>query len=257
MLCVWSKLLNDKMKGIITESTIKNNLVQHLIKYKNYVSCYEAKIKKCPSDSIQNEIDSYKCSSYRKNLKLKQLVSECLNGSFTNQEMNSWIIREWGGIGSFKDSDSNQAKMVKFGSDLFNHNNDVKISAISSLSKVASFVKPQEYFIYDSRTIFSLNWLLYLSDSKKFFFKPNGRNNYLIDNDYRDIVLNEYGSDFPTSVNIETYLNYCALINDLYDEVFEEDKDNRQPYKMEMLLYQIAPNIIVDEITDFRNNNVK
>ena len=245
------------MKEIITEFTIKNNLVQYLIKYKNYISCYEAKIINCPCDSIQNEIDSYHGSSYRKNLKLKQLISAYLNGCFTNQEMNFWIIRKWGGIGSFNNLDSNQDKIVRFGLNLSNRNNDVSISTISSLSKVASFVKPQEYFIYDSRTVFSLNWLLYLSDSKKYFYKPNGRNNYLIDNDYRDIVLNEYGSDFPTSVNIETYLNYCALINDLYDEVFEEDKNNRQPYKMEMLLYQIAPNIIVDEITDFRNNNVK
>lgn len=229
------------------DTLVKNKLIKHLVKYKNSLCDYDAKIINCPCVMIQDAIDNFNGCSFKKNLKLKELLSGYLNGSFDNRELNFWIIRIWGGIGRFKESEDNQLKIKSFGNDLLNNKN-VTISTIASLSKVASFVNPQKYFIYDSRALFSLNWLLFVSDSCEYFFKPSGRNKNLGKYDLASIINEETGIAIPRSISIETYLNYCYLINELYDEVFKEDKNNRQPYKMEMLLFQIAPNEIVKEI---------
>ncbi|MGP9668408.1 hypothetical protein ACT3TV_09865, partial [Psychrobacter sp. AOP31-A1-22] len=37
---------------------------------------------------------------------------------------------------------------------------------ISSLSKVASFLDPEKYFIYDARVAYSLNWLILKYENK-------------------------------------------------------------------------------------------
>ena len=75
-----------------------------------------------------------------------------------------WIINTWGGISAFKDGDKTRAKIQEFAktyekeeisSDLF--------AVISSLSKLAAFWDYERFAVYDSRVIFSLNWLLFLT----------------------------------------------------------------------------------------------
>jgi hypothetical protein len=157
-----------------------------------------------------------------------------------------WIIQKWGGIGSFKKNDRNDKKIVKFLAEL----NQGKLTkptfeCISSLSKVASFLDPENYVIYDSRVIYTLNWLLFnLENGATLFPQPNGRSSDLAKFDMQTIFrLSKKKVNYKS--HKDAYHDYCSLIKKLNKGVFGE---NSKPYLLEMLLFMIAPTWTVSSI---------
>ncbi|NVJ66198.1 MAG: hypothetical protein HWE16_06895 [Gammaproteobacteria bacterium] len=113
--------------------------------------------------------------------------------------------------------------------------------SISSLSKIASFSYPDDYVIYDSRAIYSLNWLLFkYSKSKKLFPQPKSRSPVL--NRYDLNTVFELSNKEVTYYSYkEAFHKYCKLIKQL-------SINQEEPYILEMLLFSIAPDWVPEDL---------
>ncbi|WP_166333016.1 hypothetical protein [Sphingobacterium chungjuense] len=169
-----------------------------------------------------------------------------------------WIINIWGGIGSFKRSQKNTARISKFLYSL--HSNRLTtdlFSVISSLSKIGSFSDAENYFVYDSRTVYTFNWLILKADiaEPRFFPMPDSRNaklklfdlNTIIALKYKDRILqipNNYSITPLLFTRDQAYFTYCKLIKYLHQYVLIE-----QPiWTVEMLLFSMADHQIFKEV---------
>lgn len=166
-----------------------------------------------------------------------------------------WIINRWGGIGSFKDNDRNKARIDKLQIALPKRVfTKESFSVVSSLSKVASFMNHEEYFVYDSRVIYSLNWLILKAKLKEpqFFPMPEGRGTKLTMFDlqtiinlyYKDNILDKEWKSKTFIDPKHAYFVYCDLIKKLSKRIFPAYK----AYYLEMLLFVIADRQIFDEL---------
>jgi hypothetical protein len=100
-----------------------------------------------------------KGNAFENNIALKTSLKSHLRCN--GYSMEYWIIQKWGGIQGFKKNSKNDHKITKLYEQLDKGSFSRNIfEVISSLSKIASFANPSEYAIYDSRALFSLNWLL-------------------------------------------------------------------------------------------------
>jgi len=180
--------------------------------------------------------------TYLRNIYLKENFNKVLQNDL-NLENHYWIIQEWGGIKSLKQNDRNDEKINKFKKQLPTGKLTKEIfSLISSFSKLASFIKPNEYAIYDSRAIYSLNWLLFnFTDETELYPQPSGRNPKLSQYDL-STIFNLTKKDITYKSHKTAYFEYCELLKFLSKEVYDEDK----PYKIEMLLFLIAPTKIIE-----------
>jgi len=194
----------------------------------------------CPID-IPSE---YK-DGYSKNIFLKENISRVIL-SDKSLASHYWSIQDWGGIGSFKKNEKNDLRIHKF-FDQLNKKTLTKNSfeCISSLSKVAAFAYPAEYAIYDSRAIYSLNWLIFNhSKLAELFPQPIGRSAELSKYDMQTIFrLTTRKIDYLS--HKVAFHRYCELMKMLACEVFGSGS---KPYKAEMLLFMVAPSKIVSQI---------
>ena len=131
-----------------------------------------------------------------------------------------------------------------------------------------------DFIIYDSRVIYSLNWLIFRFNKKynkteKYFFQPSGRNRLLtllpvdsiinfgnieylnVDNKGDNIFGDIY---FQKS---ECYSKMCELTKNLNKLIFKDTEiqiknmkiqAEKYPFFIEMLLFQIADDIIFNDI---------
>ena len=180
--------------------------------------------------------------TYLKNIYLKENFNKVLQNDL-NLENHYWIIQKWGGIKSLKQNDRNDEKINKFKKQLPTGKLTKEIfSLISSFSKLASFINPNEYAIYDSRAIYSLNWLLFnFTDETELYLQPSGRNPKLSQYDL-STIFNLTKKNITYKSYKTAYFEYCKLLKFLSKEVYGEDK----PYKIEMLLFLIAPTKIIE-----------
>ncbi|MDR2060140.1 MAG: hypothetical protein LBQ29_01910 [Acinetobacter sp.] len=182
-------------------------------------------------------------SIFEQNIYLKHNFNSLLNSD--DLAGRYWLIQEWGGIRSFKQNPKNDLLLLKFESELTKGAlTRTTFSVISSLSKVASFMDHQAYAGYDSRVIYSLNWLMFkYSTLKEFYPQPIGRNA-----DITQYELNTIFNLFDGPVNYKThriaYHDYCQLMKKLSMEVYAKS----EPYWAEMLLFILAPKYIVNDI---------
>jgi hypothetical protein len=196
-----------------------------------------------PIDIPQDITDAFSRNIYLKENLAKKLENELSNDN--KLDAHYWIIREWGGIKTFQINEHNNQNIREFRKQL-NHNRLKRsiFNLISSLSKLAAFWYPAKYSIYDSRAIFSLNWLIFRhSNNRRLFPQPIGRSKVvsmydtatlfrLSDQDYTD-------RDWKTS-----YHEYCELLRHLAKEALNKDR----PYYVEMLLFVSASTFIVEDI---------
>lgn len=184
-------------------------------------------------------------SGYLKNIYLKDNFKETIRGDKTLGS-HYWVVQDWGSIGSFKKNDKNNIRIKNFLRELENNSlTRNTFECIPSLSKIASFINPDKYSIYDSRAIYTLNWLIFNhSSSTELFPQPIGRSAELSKYDMQTI-FRLTKRQFSYRSHKVAFHQYCALLNKLAPQIFGED---RKPYKVEMLLFMVAPTKIVSQI---------
>ena len=74
-------------------------------------------------------------------------------------ELCLWIIRDWGGIKTGKNEDTLELIKTSLSQKEF------QFKRIASSSKIASFMYPDRYAIYDSRVAYTLNWIILSEDA--------------------------------------------------------------------------------------------
>lgn len=194
----------------------------------------------CPLTIPNDIVINFECNFF-----LKENLYTVLNQD-NALSIYYWVIQEWGGIKSFKRHEKNDAKILKFLNELDNNSlTKISFERISSFSKVASFIKPKDYVIYDSRVIYALNWLLFnYAPNEMLFIQPEGRNSELAKYDMQTIFRLS-GQKYKYRGHKKAYQEYCELIKALSIVVYGKGS---QPYLLEMLLFTIAPDFIVKDI---------
>ncbi len=203
-----------------------------------------------------------------KEVALKFIVSEGLNDTDTDKELIAkWIIKIWGGIKGIKDPTINN---------IVNNleKEEYAFRNISSWSKVHSFKNIDADVIYDSKVIYSLNWLLFQLNDAKFFLQPEGRNkrlttfpmNAIINFKYNyKIDMNKKGSKVFEDIYLkenEVYRKYRALVSSLNEKLWDDATiDLTQiigekiylkdyPFFTELLLFNMADDVVVNDIRE-------
>lgn len=192
-------------------------------------------------------------NNFFRNVKLKELIKRKANGSYEETALNFWIINEWGGIKTFKKNEENIKKIKRYSDQLSERKlKKDNFNTISSLSKISSFIDPDNYVIYDARVIYALNWLiLTTTNDLKFFPMPSSRNKKLTDFDLSTIINLIHVDKYNQNVNLyydyrTAYFKFCDLIKSLSVAIFEDP--TIKPYNLEMLLFVTADKEVSEEI---------
>lgn len=224
---------------------------------KSYEKVFEydnSKLKSKLSADDEKRVEEQE-TEFEKNRLTKILVSKKFNKKISLEDAY-WIINVWGGIGSFKKNEKNDNKIAKFLAKLETENLKLtkkEFGTISSLSKLSFFYDIEKYCIYDSRVIYTLNWIIFKSKESnlKYFPMPTGRNkiiaNYPINSIIKFTLLEQDKtsfSDFYYS-HKEAYRRYNELMRDLSKKIFQEEK---YPFFAEMLLFGIADKYVFEDI---------
>ena len=190
------------------------------------------------------EIPADITGNYRKNIFLKEHLGQLLNKD-ESLDAHYWLIQEWGGIRNFKKNGKNSEKIRDFITSLLNKKLTLQtFSTISSLSKVAAFLEPDLYSIYDSRVIFTLNWIILNNIEKPFLFpQPPSRNAVVSGIEIETLALFSK-IQYSTISKKTAYFEYCNLLKEIATELNDETK----PYDIEMALFVAAPSVIADDI---------
>ena len=181
---------------------------------------------------------------FSRNIYLKENLASLLKSDH-ELKIHYWIIRDWGGIRTFQVGDRNNERIKIFKEEISRGKlTRATFASISSLSKLSSFWEPTRYAIYDSRAVFSLNWLIFRYCEKKHLFpQPTGRSTAISDYDTQTLFrLSKTEHQYRSHKT--AYHDYCTLLQDLSKEIY----DNRKPYFVEMLLFLAAPGNIIDDI---------
>jgi hypothetical protein len=198
-------------------------------------------------ENVPIDIPKEIVGAFNRNIYLKEHLAQALEND-NNLELHYWIIREWGGIKAFKVNKRNSLEIKEFRRQLSQKRlRRSTFNLISSLSKLAAFWYPGDYSIYDSRAIFSLNWLIFrYSNHRRLFPQPLGRNTAVSMYDTATLYRLS-GLDFSERDWRTAYYEYCEFLQYLSREALH----NERPYYVEMLLFIAAPQFIVEDI---RNN---
>lgn len=214
----------------------------------------------------ENGKEKKKENLFEQNKLLKENLKECFNSPDFEQNklrLVNYIINTWGGIQEIKEDEKSGEKhsrkklifddiaSVKQPSaeQSTDQVKEMRISGdyISSRSKVLSFLNPEEYVICDSRVIFSLNWLLFITRTKtrtkeQFvqFSKLEPRNKtckaYSL-----SYLLEKYNLQ-PAEEKTQ-YKEFIEVIKALTDELKKKQGNAWEIYCTEMLLFQIADDL--------------
>lgn len=183
-----------------------------------------------------------------------------------------WIATNWGRVDR-RASDNAELNLLIDKADS-NHlaGTMFDIKRIATWSKYIAFRHPEERAIYDARTAFSLNWLIYESGGKKFFPFLTGENTLLSALDYRlwlatktlgpDSILaslkKEINGNLKKSRTVgqsikEISINpnyaygvYCELLKRVANKLYPGDPWGLT--KVEMVLFSIASTSIALDV---------
>lgn len=179
---------------------------------------------------------------YEKNIQLKEILQQyfCSDDGGDNQKnenLAKWIVKDWGGISSMEDFEPIFNDIKLFYSDKDKLENIKLLDAVSSRSKVLSFLSPQEYVICDSRNIFALNWMFYFAQYDKdkiHLFKPLPA---------RNTTIPKYSIQTIANIVFEKEIEYSFVkYSDFCDTIKEITKKLKcnAIYKTEMKLFSIS-----------------
>jgi hypothetical protein len=214
------------------------------------------------SDKIFNsaETEQFKTDKnpFDQNVRLKWILSEKYKNNTEQNFIDFWIINNWGGIRGFKQNDRNVEKIKQYKRQLEKRKLTKEcFSTISSLSKVSSFLDPENFVIYDSRVIYTLNWLILTCENQsglkeKYFPMPSGRNKIIVDFDINTIVNLSHISEYEKQTELYikeqfAYFEFCDFIKSNTKLIYGE---NAKPYELEMLLFTLADKEIFKELKE-------
>mgnify|MGYP003581797343 FL=1 len=217
---------------------------------------YEFPIDKNIFSEIEIKNLSKAKNIYESNVMLKNIIEKKYKNIINTEKVDFWIINEWWWIKSFKMNQYNIDKIRKFKIQLWkNKLSKDSFNTISSLSKIASFLRPKDFVIYDSRVIYTLNRLILKYENResltyKYYPIPNGRNKIISDFDIKTIINLKHIKNYINNENVyipeqEAYFKYCDFIKSTVNQVFWP---NAEPYELEMLLFTIADKEIFQDI---------
>ncbi len=188
-------------------------------------------------DSLPIDIPPEINGAFERNLYLKENLKDAFNDD-ADLQTSLWIIQEWGGIKTFKNTEQNRNRIKTLYKQLDAERLTKDIHGVlPSLSKLAAFRWPEKYSIYDSRAVFSLNWLLFCHTSEPNLFpQPPGRSRSLVEVDTHTLFRLS-GRRYTMRSHRTAYFEYCNLLSKLSSEAL----DKAAPYYVEMLLFVAAP----------------
>tara|TARA_B110001469_G_scaffold115098_1_gene119469 strand:- start:172 stop:927 length:756 start_codon:yes stop_codon:yes gene_type:complete len=214
------------------------------------------------NDKIFSSKETEKLSTdnnpFEQNVRLKWILSEKYKTNTEQNFIDFWIVNNWGGIRGFKPNERNIEKVRRFKKQLEKRKLSLDcFSTISSLSKISSFIDPENFVIYDSRVIYTLNWLILTCENqngfkKKYFPMPSGRNKIIANFDMNTIVnishISEYDENTELYVSQQNaYFQFCDFIKTNTELIYGE---NSKPYELEMLLFTLADKEIFEELKE-------
>ncbi|MBI9071381.1 MAG: hypothetical protein JEY94_07265 [Melioribacteraceae bacterium] len=226
------------------------------------------------SDKIFNSVETKRLKTHQnpfeQNVELKWILNKKYKSNSEQSFIDFWIINVWGGIRGFKPTEKNIDKIFRFKKQLEKGRLSLDcFSTISSLSKISSFLHPEKFVIYNSRVIYTLNWLILTCENQnglteKYYPMPSGRNRIIADFDMNTIVNVSHISEYIDKVELfvsqqQAYLNFCNFIRKATKEIYGI---NAKPYELEMLLFTLADKEIFKDLKDrikitTRNKNCK
>jgi hypothetical protein len=179
-----------------------------------------------------------------KEIYFKKLLNKKLQQVDNKFEYYSWIVKKWGGIERFKRGEDeinlfleniSQNKLAKEQFDI-----------ISSYSKISSFVNLNEFFVYDSRVAYVLNWILLKNNKPEttYFPLPNGRNKDFIKYDMKKMLSSHYKGKYPLYKEEEAYFIYCEFIKELFNDPKLNKEKIKEPFYIEMMLFGLFKEIV-------------
>jgi hypothetical protein len=208
-------------------------------------------------------------TSYDKEIVLKKKVNLKLHEYFESNKvlfdkLCLWIIKDWGGILTAKDSDTLELINNFLKSDNPNY------KRIASASKVGAYMFPEKYIIYDSRVAYALNWIILSENAGDIFFPiPSGRNSKMTAFEMNVLIrlknIEHYAPTEITEMNKrlyisqkdkssyipekESYRELNNLIREISNKLWDSEK-SKMLYFTEMLLFSIADREIFKDITN-------
>lgn len=216
-----------------------------------------------------------KKASYDREIILKQKINLKLNEFYKTdkQQFNSlclWIIKDWGGILTAKDS--NTIELINE----FLSSEKPSYKRIASSSKVGAYMYPNRYIIYDSRVAYSLNWIILSRNAGDYFFPiPSGRNSKMMAFDMNVLIrlknIDHYSPNNISEMDKKQYISQkdkseyipekdaYSELNKLIKEISIRLWDNEKAkmlYYTEMLLFSIADREIFADITNSLSLNI-
>lgn len=219
-----------------------NNVVAKLMPYRDMVDVLYTSLKKPNPNFSLNTLQDQTglvltnngsdIASFDNQLQAKQLLNNYAKYPKT-EKVFEWIICTWGGINKARFD----ANTISHYANMYNRSNSSKdfldkiynsmhcANNVASWSKVASFMYPNECYIYDSRVPFVLNILLGKAEYpvpvpsnttiKKFNTKPNKS---------------------PSRIQYE---DYCRTIERIHEQLYKGTQYENQKYVTEMLLFSL------------------
>jgi len=255
---------------------MNNNLINSIIEQlKNYTNndCIDylkhsrsswvndAVLQKC--QLLSSELPNFHniSTAFEKDVYLKFVVNKIYKEN--QKQLDEWIVKDWGGISTHKNFET-----------LYKSKELKKFDRISSWSKLLSFENIEEDIIYDSRVIYSLNWLIYKYNKsydaqEQYLFQPDGRNKRLSllsvnsiiyfdnatkldenkrgDNIYSEIFISKnrcyaYAKEMLKQINQALYKDVNISILETSIEVY------KYPFFTEMLLFELADKEVFRDI---------
>jgi hypothetical protein len=196
----------------------------------NLKDLYKVKVPaKCPIGfPMSDEFD--------KQIFLKKELKTVLETNYKDTAL--WIIQKWGGVRSY----SNVNKLFDLRCTVCNKN-PLSMDCVSSLSKVASFLDPENYAVYDSRVVYTLNWFIFSNGlNDKFFFQPRGQSHKIRKED-QDKIFNAVLKKVCYLDKDECYAKYIEVLKGASKLL-----GGIEIYKIEMFLFAIAPLQIYNQV---------
>ncbi|MCD8403925.1 hypothetical protein [Tenacibaculum finnmarkense] len=259
------------MKYTFDTDKIANYLIQFKDKLPELYT-WNAKIEKLVDLGVINHselINLKNKTSYDKEIVLKKKVNLKLHEYFKYNKilfdnLCLWIIKDWGGILTAKDTDT--LELIKE----FLESENPKYKRIASASKVGAYMFPEKYIIYDSRVAYALNWIILSENTGEIFFPiPSGRNSKMTAFEMNVLIrlknIQHYApkdiSEMDKRLYIkqkdktnyipekESYIELNNLIKEVSKKIWNEEK-SKMLYYTEMLLFSIADREIFEDITN-------